>query len=62
MTDSASDASSARLRVTDFDYPLPQHAIAQVPAEPRRLLAEPILSRWRPVGGIRPGASLSGSP
>jgi S-adenosylmethionine:tRNA ribosyltransferase-isomerase len=32
MTDSH---ASARLRVDDFDYPLPQHAIAQVPAEPR---------------------------
>jgi S-adenosylmethionine:tRNA ribosyltransferase-isomerase len=33
MRDPAAD--SARLRVEDFDYPLPTDAIAQVPAEPR---------------------------
>jgi S-adenosylmethionine:tRNA ribosyltransferase-isomerase len=30
-----SDASGRRLRVDDFDFPLPRTAIAQVPAEPR---------------------------
>ncbi len=34
MPASSSDPSS-RLRVDDFDYPLPKEAIAQVPAEPR---------------------------
>lgn len=63
----------ARLRVDDFDYPLPSSAIAQVPAEPRdaaRLLVldrsasapgQPALSNrgFRELGGLlRPGDLL----
>jgi S-adenosylmethionine:tRNA ribosyltransferase-isomerase len=40
-----------RLRVSDFDYPLPQSAIAQVPAEPRDASRLLVLDRSR----SRPG-------
>lgn len=49
----ASDSgSSPRLRVDDFDYPLPESAIAQIPAEPRDASRLLVLDRDR----SRPGA------
>jgi S-adenosylmethionine:tRNA ribosyltransferase-isomerase len=46
-----SDGATPRLRVSDFDYPLPQGAIAQVPAEPRDAARLLVLDRAR----SRPG-------
>ena len=44
---------TARLRVDDFDYPLPDTAVAQTPAEPRDSSRLLILDR----GASRPGAA-----
>jgi len=49
MTDSG---GSARLRVDDFDYELPDDAIAQAPAEPRDSSRLLVLDRRRSSSGI----------
>jgi S-adenosylmethionine:tRNA ribosyltransferase-isomerase len=45
------DPVPARLRVDDFDYPLPQAAIAQVPAEPRDSARLLVLDRAKSAAG-----------